>query len=314
MNDADDVSDDADQPSADSVNESYSGREAGRHFPSRSPSPQGRVGSDWPFFCMLGVIGGVYVVLLLGILVADVAYLARPEATEPFSVLRPIRQIGAALAKPEIQYSIKLTLVSCLLSAILSVIVAVPIGYVISRTRFPGRKLLDAVVDIPIVLPPLVVGLSLLILFQFWPFSLASRWVVYQIPGVVLAQFMVSAAFAIRTMRMTFDQIDPRTEQVALTLGCTRAQAFMSVTFPLARHGVLTAGMIAWARSLGEFGPLLIFAGATRNKTEVLSTTVFLEISIGDLEAAVAVSLILVFAAVVVLLIARLWGDRSIAA
>ena len=73
-----------------------------------------------------------------------------------------------------------------------------------------------------------------------------------------------------------------------------------------------TAATLAWARSLGEFGPLLVFAGATRNKTEVLSTTVFLELSIGDLEAAVAVSLIMVIAAVVVLVVARMWGTRSL--
>ena len=75
----------------------------------------------------------------------------------------------------------------------------------------------------------------------------------------------------------------------------------------------MTAATLAWARSLGEFGPLLILAGTTRNKTEVLSTTVFLEISIGDLGAAVAVSLIMVFAAIVVLVLARFWGTRRIA-
>ena len=74
---------------------------------------------------------------------------------------------------------------------------------------------------------------------------------------------------------------------------------------------MLTAATLAWARALGEFGPLLIFAGATRNKTEVLSTTVFLELSIGDLEAAVAVSLIMVLAAVAVLIIARMWGSSE---
>ena len=75
-------------------------------------------------------------------------------------------------------------------------------------------------------------------------------------------------------------------EEVALALGCSRLQAFSHVVLPEAKRGMLTAMTLAWARSLGEFGPLLIFAGATRNKTEVLSTTVFLELSIGDLEAA----------------------------
>jgi molybdate transport system permease protein len=274
------------------------------------PAMEHKVGSDVPFFVILAIVGGTYVVLLLGLLVADVAYMMLAEETS--SHWGPVGPMLAALQKPEIQYSIKLSLISCTVTAILSLWVAVPIGYLLSRYRFPGRNLMDAVLDIPIVLPPLVVGLSLLILFQFWPFNLGSRMVVYQIPAVILAQFMVAAAFAVRTMRHTFDQIDPRHEQVALTLGCSRAQAFGMVVLPEAGQGMLTAATLAWARSLGEFGPLLVFAGATRNKTEVLSTTVFLELSIGNLEAAVAVSLIMVLAAVTVLVIARTWGDRNL--
>ncbi|TWU09679.1 Sulfate transport system permease protein CysW [Symmachiella macrocystis] len=281
-----------------------------------------RVGSDAPFFAMLGVIGGVYVLLLLGLLLADVSYMVNSDSAdavelsptlEPWRpVLRPVLPILEVLRQPPIQYSIKLTLVSCLFTALLSLIVAVPIGYLLSHFRFPGRNLLDALLDIPIVLPPLVVGLSLLILFQFAPFSSISEWVVFEIPAVILAQFMVAAAFAVRTMRATFDQIDTRLEDIALTLGCTRAQAFGMVVLPQARQGMLTAGTLAWARAMGEFGPLLIFAGATRNKTEVLSTTVYFEFSIANLEGAVAVSLIMVFAAIIVLIIARVWGSKNI--
>ncbi len=112
-------------------------------------------------------------------------------------------------------------------------------------------------------------------------------------------------------MKTTFDHIDPRCEQVALSLGCTRLEAFGWVVLPEARRGMTTALTLAWARSLGEFGPLLIFAGATRMKTEVLSTTVFLEMNVGDVSAAVAVSLIMVVAAVAVLVIARLWGTQE---
>lgn len=278
--------------------------------PNVEPAVEHKVGSDLPFFAILAVVGGTYVVLLVGLLVADVAYMV--SADETSTGWGPLGPMIAALQKPEIQYSIKLSILSCTATAILSVWVAVPIGYLLSRHRFPGRNLVDAILDIPIVLPPLVVGLSLLILFQFWPFHLASRAIVYQIPAVILAQFMVATAFAVRTMRHTFDQIDPRHEQVALTLGCSRAQAFGMVVLPEAGQGMLTAATLAWARSLGEFGPLLVFAGATRNKTEVLSTTVFLELSIGNLGAAVAVSLIMVLAAVTVLVIARTWGDKSL--
>lgn len=281
-----------------------------------------RVGSDVPFYLIFGTIGGAYVLLILALLLADVAYIVQGErstevVSSPWAQEHPTlagfldNPIGRALAKPEIQYSIKLSLISCTLTAILSVWVAVPIGYLLARHQFFGRNLIDAILDIPIVLPPLVVGLSLLILFQFAPQFLREA-VVYQIPSVILAQFMVACAFAVRTMRATFDQIDDRREQVALTLGCTRAQAFSRVVMPEAQRGMLTAGTLAWARALGEFGPLLVFAGATRNKTEVLSTTVFLELSVGDLEAAVAVSLIMVLAAVCVLVIARVWGSHSL--
>ncbi len=276
-----------------------------------------RARSDVPFFLIMGGIGIVYVALLIAILAADGFYLVREggeghEIVDSAAWYAPLcnNALGAALADPHIRYSIRLTLVSCTLTAILSLWVAVPVGYLLSRHEFFGKNLLDAILDIPIVLPPLVVGLSLLILFQYVPAWLREA-VVYQVPAVILAQWMVSCAFAVRTMRATFDQIDKRREQVALTLGCSRAQAFGRVVLPETKRGMLTAGTLAWARALGEFGPLLVFAGATRGKTEVLSTTVFLELSIGDLEAAVTVSLIMVAAAVAVLVVARLWGSRN---
>jgi molybdate transport system permease protein len=288
--------------------------------PNTAGQPR-RVRSDVPFFIILSVIGGAYVLLILGMLAADAAYMvsgdpprvASDEWTARHPYLAPLvnNPIVAALAKREIRYSVKLSLMSCTATTVLSLWIAVPIGYLLSRHRFPGRNLIDAILDIPIVLPPLVVGLSLLILFQFFPRAWREA-VVYEVPAVILAQLAVACAFAVRTMRATFDQIDPRHEQVALTLGCSRAQAFGLIVLPEAKRGILTAATLAWARALGEFGPLLVFAGATRNKTEVLSTTVFLELSIGDLEAAVAVSLIMVAAAVIVLVVARLWGTRSL--
>jgi molybdate transport system permease protein len=112
-------------------------------------------------------------------------------------------------------------------------------------------------------------------------------------------------------MRTTFDQINPRQEQVALTLGCTQSQAFWQIVLPQARRGILAAGTLAWARALGEFGPILIFSGATRMRTEVMPTSVFLELSVGNIEAAVAVSLLMVVAAVVVLLLVRVFGRTA---
>jgi molybdate transport system permease protein len=258
---------------------------------------QGRGLSDTPFLVALALLGGSYVVLIVALLLADVYY------TSPFHLVQ-------ALRSREIRYAIQLSLISCSLTAILSLWVGVPLGYLLSRFTFPGKQLVDALLDIPIVLPPLVIGLSLLILFQTPPLRAVERVIpiTYAVPSVILAQFAVACAFAVRTMRVTFDQITPRREQVALTLGCSRSQAFWWVVLPEARRGVVTAGTLAWARALGEFGPVLVFSGATRLRTEVLPTTVFLELSVGNLNAAVAVSLLMVGVAMVVLLIVRVYG------
>jgi molybdate transport system permease protein len=266
-----------------------------------SPSPASARQTAWAdrrFFAALALLGGLYVALILAMLVADASF------TSPHSLLQ-------ALGKRELRYAIRLSLLSASLTTLLALWVAVPLGYLLARTRFRGQALLDALLDIPLVLPPLVIGLSLLILFQTAPGRAVERFfpITYAIPSVILAQFTVACAFAVRTMRATFDQINPRAEQVALTLGCSRSQAFWLVVLPEARRGLLTAATLAWARSLGEFGPVLVFAGATRLKTEVMPTSVFLELSTGNLEAAVAVSLLMVAAAVAALLVIRWFGS-----
>jgi len=269
----------------------------------------------------MGVLGGLYLLLIVAMILAEATYTSWP-------VLREV------LGSPAIRYSIKLSLISCSITTILCLWVATPLAYILSRWDDAGwrrwvdkrvrvpllssllkrlKLLIDSIVDIPIVLPPLVVGLCLLILFSRWPGSLLQeRWrITYAVPGVILAQFTVSCAFAVRALRVTFDGINPRTEQVALTLGCSRGQAFWRVTLPEARRGLLAAATLAWARALGEFGPILVFAGATRMRTEVLSTSVFLYLNTGELQQAVAVSLLMVLAAVVVMILMRVLGSED---
>jgi molybdate transport system permease protein len=282
-----------------------------------APLPAPRRRGDAFFLLLLAAIGGAYVVLILALLAADIAFLFRPSpGAEANPLLRAGLRFVRPLGTPEIQHAVWLTLISCTLSAILSVWVAVPLGYLMSRYDFPGKRWADALLDIPVVLPPLVVGISLLILFRWAPLEAVERVVpfTHAKPGVVLAQFAVAAAFAVRTMRVSFDGISPRQEQVALTLGASRAQAFWRVVLPAARRGVVTAWALAWARSLGEFGPILVFAGTTPRRTVVLSASVYLEQQSGDLEASVAVALLMVVAAAVVLVIVRVYGMESPAA
>src|SRR4051812_20575475 len=251
------------------------------------------------FWLGLALVAGLYLAFLLALLGAMATY------TSP-------HHLWEALQTREIRYSIGLSFVSCTASALLALLLAVPVGYLLGRGRFPGKPMLDALLDIPIVLPPMVVGLCLLIFFQSPAGRIIERAVpfTYSVAGVVLAQFVIGAAFAVRTMRGVFDHLSSRPEDVAMTLGCSRGQAVWLVTLPAARRGMFAAFSIAWARSLGEFGPILVFAGATRMKTEVLPTSVFIELSVGRLEAAVAVSLLMVALALIVLIAVRITGER----
>lgn len=251
------------------------------------------------FWLLLALATGGYALFLLAMLAATATY------SSPSDLLK-------ALQSREIQHSIQLSLLTCSVTAALSLLIAVPAGFLLSRSNFPGKLWLEAVLDIPIVLPPMVIGLCLLIFFQTAAGRLIEKAIplTYTVPGVVLAQLVIGAAFAIRTMRGTFDHISPRPENVAMTLGASRASAVWLVTLPSARRGMFAAASVAWARSLGEFGPILVFAGATRMKTEVLPTTVWLELSVGNLEAAVAVSLLMVAFAMLVLVAVRKAGER----
>lgn len=192
---------------------------------------------------------------------------------------------------------------------------AIPIGYSLSRYRFPGRALVNTVVDLPIIFPPLVAGLTLLVFFSQ---TALGRWIqqdvaiefVFQPKGIVLCQFLVSASFAIRSAKTAFDDVDRRFENVALTLGSTQWNSFRRVSLPLATNGIIAGGILTWARAFGLFGPLLIFVGSFRGRTEVLSTTVFLEQSVGNLEIALAVALLMILVALIALTTIHFIGGR----
>lgn len=262
------------------------------------------VKSDTPFYIAIFTLSGFYILSLITMLIVDFSDLKMANFLEFFQ-------------NEEIMASLKLSLISCSITTIFCLWVAVPMGYIFSRFQFRGKEFLDAILDIPIMLPPLVLGIILLIFFNSSLIkSLELSFEIKISPAntkaaVIIAQFMVACAFSIRAMRNTFDEIPMRQEEVAMTLGSSRSQAFWSIILPKAKRGMVTAATLAWARSLGEFGPILIFAGATRHKTEVLSTSVYLEFSIGNIEMAMTISFIMIVVAVFVMLIMRLFGANN---
>jgi molybdate transport system permease protein len=244
----------------------------------------------------------LFLLLVLALLAADVAYVNLDAVKE-------------VLRSKEIRSAVVLSLWTSALTTVIAVIFAVPMGYALSRYRFPGRILADTIVDLPIVFPPLVVGLSLLVFFRtsvgLWLESKGLEFI-YQRQGIVLAQFFVSASFGIRAIKTTFDEVDRRQEDVALTLGCTRGQAFRRVALRNARGGIIAGGILTWARAFGLFGPLMVFVGAVRMRTEVLPTTIYLETSIGRIEVALAVALVMIVMATVALILIRIFGGERL--
>jgi molybdate transport system permease protein len=216
-----------------------------------------------------------------------------------------------ALRSKEIGAACWLSIWTSVTTAILGIIFAVPIGYALSRYRFPGHILVDSIVDLPIILPPLIIGLSLLVFFQTgfgrWLESIGLNFV-FERRGIVLCQFLASASFGIRALKLAFDGIDPRIEQVAMTLGCSPTGAFFRVALPMARRGIVVGTILIWTRAFGIFGPLMVFVGAVRMRTEVLPTSIYLEQSIGRIEAALAVGILMMALAVAGLVLIRVVG------
>jgi len=220
----------------------------------------------------------------------------------------------SALKSNEVLFAVKLTAITTTITTAIAVLIGIPASYALSRYRFPLHSLIDTIIDLPIVLPPLVAGIALLVFFQ----TAVGQWIeahvmrfVFTTQGIILAQFVPSASFAVRALKAAFDSVDPRMEQVARTLGCNERQAFWRVTFPLARNGLVAGTVMTWARAAGEFGPILMFCGATRFKTEVLPIAIFLNMSVGKIEMALSVTLILVILATGALLAFRKLGGRG---
>ncbi len=248
---------------------------------------------EWGFFVALGLLASTYVGLLTAMVLALMSYTTWNQFIGIFS-------------RSEILASAQLTFVSATLATLSALIVGVAIAYGLTRLRIPAGNLVDAILDLPHVMPPLVLGLSLLVLFQYWPLSLVAESIVYQVPAVFLAQFVVAASISVPMLRNALGQSDVRAEQVAAVLGYSRLKILFHVTLPQIRNGFIAAAAVSWARCIGTFGPLLVFAGATRRRTEVLATSIYLEWSVGELQTAVAVSMLLILVAASVLVLGRL--------
>jgi molybdate transport system permease protein len=216
--------------------------------------------------------------------------------------------LWSAMVAAETLFAIKLSLITATITTVLAIAIAIPVAYAISKNNFFGKSVVDSLLDLPIVISPIALGAALLVFFNTPVGEAINNNVirfVFSVPGIILAQFTVVSALAVRLLKSTFDGIDLRYEQVSRTLGCSKPEAFFRVVLPLAKDGLIASSILTWARATGEFGATVTLAGATAMKTETLPIAISLSLSSANIGSAVALILILVVISLIALLIIR---------
>ena len=227
------------------------------------------------------------------------------------------RGIGAgfagALIDPVVLEALRVSLVTTAVALLLTVAFGAPVAFLLARYRFMGHALLDALLDLPIVLPPVVAGVGLLLTFGRRgllgaPLELAGVSLAFSPAAVVMAQLFASAPFFIRAAKAGFMAVDPDVEEAAQIDGASAVLAFRFVTWPLAFPFLLEGMVLAWARALGEFGATILFAGSLAGSTRTITLSIYAALE-SDLAPALVLSAIMVAVA-----FSLLFAVRSLAA
>jgi len=229
-------------------------------------------------------------------------------------LIRGLPIIHQAFQSTEIIFAIKLSLFTSVLSTILAFLVALPIAYVLARSSLPGHHFVISVLRIPLNLPPIVSGVSLLLLFGTTPFGhfleKIGLHMVFTVLGIIVAQFFVNVPGLITVLKAAIESVDMRLEYVARTLGYSPVQAFMKVTLPIIRNGMIAGLVLTWGKALGEFGAVLMLAGATRFKTETLPISLYLHMSTGDIEGLMIIASLLILISITSMLLFEKGGKK----
>jgi molybdate transport system permease protein len=200
-------------------------------------------------------------------------------------------------------------------ATVLCLLLGVPLAWLLARVEFPGRRVVRALVTVPLVLPPVVGGVALLLVFGrrgivgAWLDRTVGITLPFSTTGVVIAEAFVAMPFLVIAVEGALRGVDARYEEAAATLGARRWTTFTHVTVPLVAPGITAGAVLCWARALGEFGATITFAGNFPGRTQTMPLAVYLALET-DLQAAIVLSLILLVVSVTILAALR---DRWIA-
>jgi len=222
----------------------------------------------------------------------------------------PWTSMATELATPRVLEALRLSLVCSLGAVGISLLLGVPLAFVLARFEFPGRNLVRALTTLPMVLPPVVGGVALLL--AFGRRGLAGQWLdralgitlPFTTAGAILAEAFVAMPFLVITTEAGLRAMDRRFEDAAATLGAGRWTTFRRVTLPLIAPSLGAGAALCWARALGEFGATITFAGNLPGVTQTMPLAVYLALET-DLEAAIALSLVLLAISLAVLVALR---------
>ncbi|MBQ1074435.1 molybdate ABC transporter permease subunit [Micromonospora sp. C31] len=218
----------------------------------------------------------------------------------------PWATLPERLAAPGVLTALRLSLLTATLATLLCLLLGVPLAWLLARVEFPGRRLVRALVTVPLVLPPVVGGVALLLVFGRrgllggWLDATFGITLPFTTAGVVLAEAFVAMPFLVIAVEGALRGTDGRYEEAAATLGAGRWTTFTHVTLPLVAPGLAAGAVLCWARALGEFGATITFAGNYPGRTQTMPLAVYLALET-DVQAAVVLSLVLLTVSVAIL-------------
>lgn len=224
-------------------------------------------------------------------------------------------ELVANFRLPQVRQALSLSLRTSTWATLAAVVLGMPVAYLLARRQFPGRVLLDNLIDLPIVLPPAVAGLSLLLVFGRRgllgaPLNELGVRITFTELAVIIAQTFIAVSLFVRAASIGFSAVEPELEDAAAIDGANPWQIFRRVTLPISRRAVLSGAAMAWARALGEFGATIIFAGNFPGRTQTMPLAIYLGFEL-NLDVAVTLSIILVVFSFLVLLLVKLVLGRG---
>jgi molybdate transport system permease protein len=230
------------------------------------------------------------------IICLTMAFIALPIAS--LFLKSPLDVTLQSMQNPVVADALRLSLMTSTLTTLIVVLMGTPVAYVNARFSYSGKEMVDSLIDLPVIMPPAVAGIALLMAFgrmgilgqylNAFGFSIA-----FTTLAVIIAQVFVSSPFYIRQARTSFEDVDLSFENAARTLGASRVYAFFHVILPIAINGLISGAIMAFARSLGEFGATIMFAGNFQGRTQTMPLAIYTAMQ-GDLDVALCLALILV--------------------